>query len=1221
MSARSLFKADQRIGPCWMPAWLRSTFTFAASLVLAVAPLAAAEKVELPPAAIAQIQALIAEKEARTPAQKKIDSQLLYAARRAGRRPIANGVATLETDVQVDSDGMVEVEIRARMGRGIEALVREAGGKVIRSFDFADAIEALVPIARLEEIAADNEVRFIRPKALAMTQRESQEDGRKWPPRKSKLEWLKRALSERMAKVAEQDLAQSASSEDAPPGEVIPTVGSRTSQGDATHRANTVRSQLGVNGGGICVGVISDSFNSLGAAGADVANGDLPGPANPNGHLAPVGLAGSGDYAGGSDEGRAMLQIVHDLAPGARLYFATAFGSIADFANNIRALRGIAANPGTFGNVSPKCDILVDDVYYFVETGLHDGQSAPSDTNMAIVNQAVNDVVADGALYFSSIGNSGSAAQGTAAAWEGDFVGIGGVPLPGLGTGDALRWNGADVGNTLTAVNGPVTMQWSDPIGASSNDYDLFLLDNALANVVATSTNLQNGTQDPYEEVSTSGAGAGSRLVVVRRAGAAARFISLTANRGRLQYATSGQARGHAAVPAAFGVAATPAATSFGPPTPNGPYPNAFVASNQVERFSSDGPRRSFFNASGTAITPGNFLAGTGGGALRQKPDFTAADGVDTTLPPGSGLNPFYGTSASAPHAAAIAALIRQMRPSATQGQVAAYLASTALDIMGAGSDFTSGAGIVQAIPAALAAAPPEAFVLPTTVTVTPTGGNALIEPNECNQLTLGLANAGNVSATAVSNTLATSTPGVAIAVPTSAYPSLPALGGAGNNFTPFQVTTSRSLACATVASFSQTITYSGGASPRVYNFTLPIGNPSNYQFSAGTGASFPGGATGPIATSPNNDDGIGSIVVPAGFDFKVYDRTIAGGSTLRASTNGNLQMVASGGDNGFINTALPASGFGSNVPALMPFWDDVVLDTSGGGIYTNLVGTAPHRQFIVEWRGRRFGTGSTPINFGIVFNEGSSAIEYRYPLIDTSVSATVGIQASNAGRQFTQYAFQENTVTSGTVLTGTLAPGCTIGPAQCSAPLFADVPPGSWAALAINSIYNNIPRITNGCALAPLRYCPLDPVTREQMAAFIIRAIEGKPAANLCDSGSPFADVPPTSPFCRYIARLAARGITSGCGSGNFCPKQALYRNQIAALLIRSLEGEPAGNLCDSGSPFTDVPPASGYCRYIKRLAELGITKGCGPGLYCPTGIVARDAMAVFLGRAFLGL
>jgi hypothetical protein len=138
-----------------------------------------------------------------------------------------------------------------------------------------------------------------------------------------------------------------------------------------------VRGTLGFNGAGMCIGVLSDSFNSLGAAGADVTSGNLPGAGTPFPFSQPVGFAGSGDGSGG-DEGRAMLQIVHDLAPGARLYFATAFGGINDFANNILALRGISPNPGAFGNVFPKCDIIIDDVFYFVETGLHDGQLAPS---------------------------------------------------------------------------------------------------------------------------------------------------------------------------------------------------------------------------------------------------------------------------------------------------------------------------------------------------------------------------------------------------------------------------------------------------------------------------------------------------------------------------------------------------------------------------------------------------------------------------------------------------------------------------------------------------------------------------------------------------------------------------------------------------------------------------------------------------------------------------
>jgi hypothetical protein len=114
-----------------------------------------------------------------------------------------------------------------------------------------------------------------------------------------------------------------------------------------------------------------------------------------------------------------------------------------------------------------------------------------------------------------------------------------------------------------------------------------------------------------------------------------------------LSYNTVGQIWGHPAATGAIAVAATSAAGRN----------SAFTggAANPVETFSSDGPRRVFFNADGSAITPGNFLSG--GGTLRQKPDITAADGVATSFPayPTSYFNPFYGTSAAAPHAAAIA--------------------------------------------------------------------------------------------------------------------------------------------------------------------------------------------------------------------------------------------------------------------------------------------------------------------------------------------------------------------------------------------------------------------------------------------------------------------------------------------------------------------------------------------------------------------------------------
>ena len=118
-----------------------------------------------------------------------------------------------------------------------------------------------------------------------------------------------------------------------------------------------------------------------------------------------------------------MLEIVHDLAPGAQLFFATAFGSINGFAQNIRNLRAAG------------CDIIIDDVFYFVETPFEDGQPAATNTNGGAVIQAVNDVTAAGAMYFSSAGNSGNLNDGTSGTWEGDFVdgGATAAPLPAGG--------------------------------------------------------------------------------------------------------------------------------------------------------------------------------------------------------------------------------------------------------------------------------------------------------------------------------------------------------------------------------------------------------------------------------------------------------------------------------------------------------------------------------------------------------------------------------------------------------------------------------------------------------------------------------------------------------------------------------------------------------------------------------------------------------------------
>jgi parallel beta-helix repeat protein len=182
---------------------------------------------------------------------------------------------------------------------------------------------------------------------------------------------------------------------------------------------------------------------------------------------------------------------------------------------------------------------------------------------------------------------------------------------------------------------------------------------------------------------------------------------------------------------------------------------------------------------------------------------------------------------------------------------------------------------------------------------------------------------------------------------------------------------------------------------------------------------------------------------------------------------------------------------------------------------------------------------------------------------------------------------------------------------------IFNDCPETQWAEDYINSIY--YAGITVGCAAG--MYCPGNNVTREQMAAFIVRAVAGEPPSDYCDTGISFSDVQTTSVFCKYIKKLVELGITQGCAAGMYCPTDNVLRQQMAAFIVRAVEGEPLADYCNTGIGFTDVETASVFCKYIKRLVELGVTQGCAAGKYCPLDDVLRDQMAAFLARAFLGM
>lgn len=564
----------------------------------------AAQEREISPGASRQIQQLIEEKVTRTPAQKKISSDLLLNREAPRGSAILDDVPELRSAVEVDETGDTLVDIKGEVTDELMARIEAVGGEVVNSFPQYQAIRALLPIDRLEEVAELDEVRSIRS--------------------------------------AEQLQLHQVN----------------VSEGDTAHTAADGRSTFGIDGTGVSIGVISDSVEAL----TDLqASNDLPAV-----DILP------GQASTGTSEGTAMLEIVHDLAPGAQLLFATANGGRAQFAANILGLRAAGA------------DIIVDDVSYFAEPVFQDG----------IIAQAVEQVVADGTQYYSSAGNSGNLNDGTSGVWEGDFAAVP-PPLPLVGLGDAHDFGGGTNFDTITLDSPSVfTLQWSDPHGGSDNDYDLFLLNEDLTQVLASSTNVQDGNDDPFEAISSRADNdinindTGNTLVILRRPGAEARYLHLNTNRGRLAHATSGQTSGHSAALGAFSVAAVDVADASGGPFIGGP-------ANPVEPFSSDGPRQIFFEADGTPITPGNFLAG--GGVVRQKPDLAAADGVSTATP---GFLPFFGTSAAAPHVAAIGALVMSSDPTITSDDVRQLYGQVALDIEAPGTDRDSGVGIVNAAPA-----------------------------------------------------------------------------------------------------------------------------------------------------------------------------------------------------------------------------------------------------------------------------------------------------------------------------------------------------------------------------------------------------------------------------------------------------------------------------------------------------------------------------------------
>ncbi|MEU3627952.1 neuroendocrine convertase 1 [Amycolatopsis coloradensis] len=900
-------------------------------------PVAAAETGQSPDAlsenTVRQIEALQSIKKSQNSGESKVDSRLLVEQKLRAQRMSASAVPALGSGANVSAAGTVLVDIRGQVSEELLKGLRESGAGIRAVSQRYGSVRAEVPLNAVLAIAGRADVKKVEAANEAFTARQLAEPAVAGK-RESKQEKADRIAAE-LKKAVEAK------------GQAGIAAGPINSEGDRAHNADTARQQFGVTGVGTKICALSDGIDSLATS---QARGELP-----------AGVDVIPGQEGDGDEGTAMLEIIHDLAPNASLGFASAFNSDASFADNIRKLRFDA-----------HCDVIVDDVLYFKESPFQDW----------IIAQAVNDVTANGALYFSSAGNEGNVADGTSGHWEGDFVDSG--KSVGKFAGTAHNFAGAagnqifePISNSSGAV--PVTLFWSDPLGRSNNDYDLYLL-NAAGNVVDFSQDNQTGTQDAYERVDTTGA-AGLRLAIVKFSGEG-RYLSLSALRGRFTdsadglkaYTSPGVTVGHSAARDAFSVAAAPAAKAFpralepgDPANPAGPFPGAFGAATKVERFTSDGPRRVFYQADGTPITPGN-VSGTGG-EVRAKPDITAADGVSTSV---TGFTTFYGTSAAAPHAAAIAGLVLSGNPGLPPADVREALITTAVDILSPGRDNSSGAGVILADKVlAYTGASPQPLATAGRPTVTPADGGSALDPGDTAKVTLPVTNRGDGTANSTSVVLTSPTPGVTVAPRSKSYGAISPGQTGVNDFT-ITVPTTQEPGVPVV--LNARVTFAGSFSPSTSTFSLPVGTPSpvtrNFVYAGDAVAipdSDPTGVTVPITVSGvgraskltfsvdgatcNTDqtsttvginhsyagDLVGTLTSPSGAKATVFQRGGGSGNNLCqvvfADTAAALFSSAPAGDAPFSGTYKPVQPLGglTTGTAADGTWKFTAVDVAGG--------------------------------------------------------------------------------------------------------------------------------------------------------------------------------------------------------------------------------------------------------------------------------------------------
>ncbi len=491
--------------------------------------------------------------------------------------------------------------------------------------------------------------------------------------------------------------------------------GSAISEGVSQLRVGEAREDFGLRGKGVTVGVLSDSFNTATLeadgpgsiathASQDVKSNDLPGLAGTcSEEQEPVNVLEDDppiEEGETADEGRAMLQIVHDEAPHASLAFTTAFKSDSEvlFAQNIERL----AKPLGEGGAGAK--VIADDVAYFEEPFFQDGPVA----------DAIDKVTGEGVTYLTAAGNDNLfEGKHEIASWEApEFRDSGSCPLgvdafmrrtethcmnfkPTSGTDDTFGIT-VEAGATLI-----VDLQWAEPWNDVNSDLDAFLLNEAGNEVLAAKTTDNIALQRPVEVLGWENESSKPQKVqfAINRCVEACNPEAAPGAKPRLKFALLENGSGVKSTeypksegvdvvgPTIFGHAGAADAITVGAVP--------FDHSSEPEEYSSRGPVTHYFGpVEGTtpapALVPPETIA---------KPDLVATDCGATTFFAqlvGSTWR-FCGTSAAAPHAAGVATLMLQAKPAATPAQIRTALTESATKLPGFSEDAV-GSGLIDAV-------------------------------------------------------------------------------------------------------------------------------------------------------------------------------------------------------------------------------------------------------------------------------------------------------------------------------------------------------------------------------------------------------------------------------------------------------------------------------------------------------------------------------------------